>query len=124
MEESLFTSGTPCKIELSVFDDAPLKADGHDLAFVTCTVVDGSGRRVRNAALPVQFQVAGSGSLEALDNGSQISVEPFRGTDTRHTCAGRCLAILRAGKEAGTLTLTATAPGVTQAAELTINVQK
>ena len=124
VEESLFTSGTPCKIELSVFDDAPLKADGHDLAFVTCTVVDGSGRRVRNAALPVQFQVAGSGSLEALDNGSQISVEPFRGTDTRHTCAGRCLAILRAGKEAGTLTLTATAPGVTQAAELTINVQK
>ena len=124
VEESLFTSGTPCKIELSVFDNAPLKADGHDLAFVTCTVVDGSGRRVRNAALPVQFQVAGSGSLEALDNGSQISVEPFRGTDTRHTCAGRCLAILRAGKEAGTLTLTATAPGVTQAAELTINVQK
>lgn len=121
-EEYLHSSGTAERIILEAYDDAPLKGDGHDLAFITCTVVDGEGRRVRNGSVPIQFKVEGPGSLEALDNGLQTSVEPFRGTDTRHTCAGRCLAVLRSGKTEGTLTLTATAPGICAPAVLTLPV--
>lgn len=109
-EDSVFTSGTPAEIRLTPYFNAGLMADGHDMEFVACELFDAAGHRVRNAAVPVKFDVSGAGRLEALDNGLQTSMEPFRGTDVRHTCAGRCLAVVRAGRQPGTLTVRASAP--------------
>lgn len=114
-EESVFTSGKPCRIRLTPYFGQTLSADGHDLEFVTCELLDCKGHTVRNAALPVSFSVSGAGSLEALDNGLQTSLEPFKGTNVRHTCAGRCLAVVKAGRSAGSLKISASVPGVGEA---------
>ncbi len=72
-----------------------------------------------NATDPVCFALSGPGEIVALDNGDQLSLEPFQGSQSRRLCAGRCLAIIRSRQQAGSLTLTATVAGLPAA---TLNI--
>ena len=45
--------------------------------------------------MEVTFHVLSGGTIEALDNGNQLSLEPFRNTDRRMTCDGGALCIVR-----------------------------
>ncbi len=111
------TAREPHHIILSA-DRPLLKADGLDLSFVTATVVDENGTMVPKADNLILFSLSGNGKIEAVDNGSQTSLEPFR-AEQRKAFNGKCLAIIRSGTTNGELMLTATSPGL-QPAEITI----
>ncbi|MBW6498973.1 MAG: DUF4982 domain-containing protein [Bacteroidales bacterium] len=121
LTQEVRTAGEAHHIMLEA-DRALITADGQDLSFVTVTVVDQDGVMLPHADHQVFFSLEGDGRIEAVDNGSQTSLEPFRATQ-RKAFNGKCLAIIRSGNTSGELKLVATSPGL-QAAEVTIRQTK
>ena len=103
LTQEIRTAGPPAKIVLTA-DRRVIKADGRDLSFITITVVDESGTVVPSADNLIKFQFTGEGSIAAVDNGSQISHEPFK-ADYRKAFNGMCLAIIQSKGKAGRITL-------------------
>jgi len=116
----LATAGTPDHIELFP-DKSALNADGTDLAHIEVRVVDAQGRRVPGADQRVEFLVRGAGRLMAVDNADVHDLSPVQ-ANGRRVWQGRALAIVRSGREAGTVTVRASAPGI-KAAEATLPVR-
>ncbi len=87
------------------------KADGMDLQHVTITAVDSKGRRVLNANQEVSFAVEGPAEIVGVINGDITSNEMTVG-NKRSFYNGVCSVILRSTREAGPVTLTATAQGL------------
>ncbi len=104
------TAGPPARILLQA-DRTTIHADGKDLSFVTVTITDKNGVMVPEADNPVQFKVEGKASIAGVDNGCQTSMESFK-ADHRKAFNGKCLVILQAGREPGSITLTATSDGL------------
>ncbi len=104
------TAGKPAKIILTP-DRKVIKADGSDLSFVTVKVVDANGDLVPGADNLIKFQVDGAGFIAGVDNGSQISHEPFK-ADYRKAFHGKCLAILQSNGRSGKIRLKATSDGL------------
>lgn len=103
------TAGPPARLALAP-DRTRLHADGTDLSFVTVSVQDSAGVAVPTADQLIRFEVAGDARIEGVDNGDQISHEPFKADHVR-LFNGKALVIIRAGRAPGTVTLTATADG-------------
>ena len=87
------------------------QADGMDLQHVQITAVDKKGRKVLTAQQEVTFQVEGSAEIVGVINGDITSDEMTVG-NKRSLYNGTCTVILRSTREAGPVTLTATAPGM------------
>ncbi len=113
MRSEVHTAGEPASLALSP-DRAELKADGADLSFITVTVVDGAGIQVPHADNMVTFSVEGPGTIAGVDNGSQTSMEPFR-ADYRKAYNGKCLVVIKTGKEKGEIRVTASSEGLPDA---------
>ncbi|MES1158527.1 MAG: beta-galactosidase GalA [Terricaulis silvestris] len=111
------TTGPAHKLALSA-DRANLSADGEDCVSVALEVQDARGRMVPAANDAVTFAISGPGEIIGVGNGNPTSLEPDRAS-ARRAFNGLCAAIVQAKKQAGTLTLTATAPGL-QSARLTL----
>ena len=111
-EVTLVTTGPATAVRL-VPERAAITARRDDLAYVAIEVVDAAGRVVPDAVVPVTLAVGGVGRLLATGNGSSSDPASFQ-APLRRTYRGRALAICRA-QAAGSLTLTATAPGLTTA---------
>lgn len=107
---SLKTTGPATRIDLHA-DRVELVADELDIAHVVASLEDAEGLRVPDSDRALHFELSGPGSIAGLDNGDLTCDEPYQGT-TRTTRSGRCLAILRAGGKAGTVTLRVAAEGV------------
>ncbi|MGC4090478.1 MAG: hypothetical protein QM756_21910 [Polyangiaceae bacterium] len=88
-----------------------LTADGRDLAFVTASVVDRGGLTVPRSRHELSFSVEGPADLIAVDNGDPTSLESFQSSQ-RKAFNGLVLAVLRARREAGVITLRAAADGL------------
>ncbi len=114
------TAGKPAGIRL-VADRQVLDANPMDLSFVRVEIVDDKGVVVPDAANEVHFHVVGEGRLEAVDNGLQTSMEPFRSTK-RNAFNGFCLAVIRASGQEGEIQLRAESDGL-QSASLEIDVK-
>ncbi len=111
------TAGPAYKIEL-IADRSTISAGGEDLSFITIKVVDKKGNLVPNAANLVQFDVSDAGSITAVDNGSQTSMESFK--DNKHKAFnGLCLAVIRSNETKGIIIVKATAAGL-QPAQISI----
>ena len=82
-----------------------LHADGQDLAFVTVTLVDEQGTPIPDAQDQLTFDVSGAGTFRAVCNGDATSLEPFTQPAMR-LFHGQLVAVVQAGKQPGTLTLT------------------
>lgn len=104
------TAGIPAKIKLMA-DRSKIKADGKDLSFVTAEITDANGNRVPLADNEVHFKISGEGFIAGVDNGSESSMEPFK-ADKRKAHDALCLAIIQATKNAGSIQLTASSPGL------------
>jgi len=104
------TAGVPARVALAP-DRGTIHADGNDLSFVTVTVEDSAGVPVPTAEPLVRFRVAGDGRIVGVDNGDQISHEPFQADHVR-LFNGKALVIVRAGERPGTVTLTAEGDGL------------
>lgn len=109
-EDEIRTAGEAAALELRV-DHPALAADGQDAACVEVEIVDEAGVVVPTADRPVTFAVSGAGRLLGTDNGDLRGPEPYAGP-VRTTRGGRCLAVVQAGREAGVITVTATAAGL------------
>ncbi len=114
------TAGEPTKIQLEA-DRSTIKADGQDLSFVTVNILDKEGNLVPYADNLVNFKVTEPMTIEAVDNGCQTSHEPFK-ANYRKAFNGKCLVILRAGKNSGTAVLKAESDGL-QGSSITIDAQ-
>ena len=73
-----------------------------------------TGTVVPHADNLVTFQLTGEGSIAGVDNGSQISHEPFK-ANYRKAFNGLALAIIQSKDRSGRITLKATADGLTPA---------
>jgi beta-galactosidase len=100
------TSGAPAGIQLRP-DRASLKADGQDLSHIEVSIVDSEGITVPDSDTLITFEVNGGGKLAAVDDGRLRSLESYQG-NTRLTRLGKCLLVVRAGRQAGRIAITAT----------------
>ncbi len=107
------TAEAAAKIVLTADRDS-IKADGADLSFITVKVVDKNGTLVPSADHLIKFEITGSGSIAGVDNGNQISHEPFK-ANQRKAFHGLALAIIQTKQKPGQIVLKATsenlAPG-------------
>jgi len=110
MTTEVKTAGPPAKIILEA-DRSRIHADGKDLSFVTVTIVDKDGTMVPDADNLVRFKIDGNVTIAGVDNGSQISHEPFK-ADYRKTFNGKCLVVLQPSKKSGQATITTTSEGL------------
>ena len=87
------------------------RADGEDLLHVRIVAVDKKGRQVKTETGEVTFKVEGEAEIVGVINGDINSDELTVGTK-RSLYNGTCTVILRATRQAGRVTLTATAPNL------------
>ena len=95
--QTIRTAGAPHHIRLQA-DRAGMSPDGKSLCFVTAEIVDKDGNLCPNADNQLFFEIDGNATIAGVDNGWQTSLERFK---------GKCLIVLRAGKQEGKVTLTA-----------------
>lgn len=117
-ERKVSTAGKPDHIELSIDRDDMLP-NGEDLAFITVRVVDKKGNLCPDADNLISFTTTGAGTFHAVANGDPSSLESFQ-EPQMHVFHGMLTAIVKAGKTDGTITFTATSPGLKPA---TISVE-
>ncbi len=107
------TTGPAARLVLATDRDS-LSADGEDVAMFAVEVQDASGRTVPITDNLVTFKVTGPAKLIGTGNGDPTDQDPDKGS-SRKAFSGYCMAIVQAEKSPGTITLEATAPGVTSA---------
>lgn len=110
-QEEHTSAGKPAKIILTQ-SKATLVNNWDDVSFITATIVDEKGIRCANADNQIQFSSSDSGKIIAVDNGNIINHDGYQGTTTR-TYQGSAIAIIKANKNSETISLKATAEGLT-----------
>jgi beta-galactosidase len=115
------TAGAPARIKL-VPDRAAIRADGDDLSFITVRVEDKDGNLCPGAENLVKFDASGAGTIQAVDNGSAASVEPFHAKQ-RKTFSGMALLIVRSTNTPGAVKISATSEGLA-AGQLQLTTRK
>ena len=100
----LETAGQPAKIRL-IPEKTEMQADGHDLIYVAVEITDAEGRIVPDAELPLTARLSGAGVLAGFGTGNPVTAENYMDERTV-TWQGTAQAVLRAGYDPGTLTLT------------------
>jgi beta-galactosidase len=117
---TLRTTGAPEVIRMQA-DREVIAADGQDLVYVTIEVADGQGLRAEHAEVPITLDVSGAGELIGLGSGNPKTAESFQ-SNKRNTYEGRCLAIIKASKKPGTVTVKASGLGL-EADVVTVEVK-
>ncbi len=107
------TAGAPYAIVLEPDRDI-IRADGKDLSFVTVKIVDEKGTLVPGAENLVNFSISGEGLIAGVDNGSEISHEPFK-ANYRKAYHGLCLVVIQSSGKVGDISLKATSQGLKDA---------
>jgi beta-galactosidase len=102
----LRTAGKPSSIWLRADRDT-INAGGQDLCYVTVELVDGNGARNQLSNDPVTFEISGPGIIQAVGSSNPMGTESFT-RPHRNAYQGRCLVIIRSGKEKGETVLKAT----------------
>ncbi|WP_111707619.1 sugar-binding domain-containing protein [Lutibacter citreus] len=82
-----------------------MKANGQDLIYVECTILDKDGNEVPTANNLIEFYIGGPAKIVGVGNGDNMGLEPFK-ANKRTAFNGKCLAIIQSTKEAGSITCT------------------
>lgn len=117
----LRTSGAPAALRLTA-DRVTLPADGHGVSYVSVEIVDEKGQLVPDARIALQADVTAAiredardiGCLAGFGSANPITTENYTAGQCT-TYGGRAMAVIRSGYEAGKLTLTLQAEGLTEA---------
>ena len=118
LTKEIKTAGVPYKIILEA-EKKTINADGADLSFITAKIVDKDGNFVAVADNPVSFAVEGNATIAATDNGLQTDLTSFQSRE-RKAWKGLCLAVIKAGKQKGSVIVKATSPGLQTASAVII----
>jgi beta-galactosidase len=116
---TLRTAGAPMSARVSV-DRSQVAANGEDLAYVTVELADADGTSVyaRSDDREVRVKVSGPGTLAGLGSGDPQDASSFE-SGRRKSFHGRAVAVVRAGKKAGSITVEIEAEGLpTQVIEI------
>ncbi|MDP6526669.1 MAG: glycoside hydrolase family 2 TIM barrel-domain containing protein [Kiritimatiellia bacterium] len=108
------TASAPAAIELCC-DEFTIRADRTGIAHVVVTIVDEERRFVPCADHDITFDINGSATLIGLENGDPTDTTNYK-LNHRKAFNGMLLAIVQAGDETGTVTITAKAEGLEGAA--------
>ena len=110
-QDSVRTTGPARKLLLTP-DRATIKADGHDLSYITVAVADDQSLTVPRTHNDVSYEISGPGEIVATDNGDPTCLIAFQSTQ-RPVFNGLGLVIVR-GKpgQHGNVTVTAKSPGL------------
>lgn len=104
------TAGEPAKLVVRP-DRSKIAAEGEDLSYVEVSVVDRDGTLCPNAEDLIVFDIKGPGVIAGVDNGDPTSHEPFKATKHK-AFHGLCLAVVKAGRSPGEISLKVTAQGL------------
>jgi len=104
------TAGEPAKLVV-LPDRKKIASDGEDLSYVEVRIVDKDGNLCPNADNTVVFDVKGPGVIAGVDNGDPTSHEPFKAAKHK-AFHGLCLAVIRAGRTPGEISLVVTVHGL------------
>lgn len=115
------TTGAPTQIRLSP-DRKILTADGEDVIMVEVALLDEKGCVVPFADNEVIFTVTGAGQVAGVGNGDPSSHEPDKASK-RKAFHGLCMVIVGAGENPGSISLTASSPGL-KSAGLSLQAKK
>ncbi len=107
----LVTPGPAARLLLTKEAGTNLDSQRQGLAYLTVSIVDDQGHRVRQADRPVTVAVSGQGQLKVLASSDPLSREPYRGNQ-RCSFEGRLLAIVGSGENPGPALVTAVAEGL------------
>lgn len=119
-EKHVLTAGKPHHIQLSCTKGA-MQADGNELRYVTVSIVDKDGNLCPADNRLVEFAAKGNGRFLAAANGDATNLDLFH-LPRHHSFAGQLTAIVQAGKQPGTITLTAKAKGI-KSGSITLEVK-
>ena len=106
------TACAPARLELKA-DRQTISSQGHDLSFVTVTMVDKDGTPCLTADNELSFNVEGAGTFRAVCNGDATSLVTFN--SRRMPLFNGQLVVIVEGKQPGTATLTVSADGLPDA---------
>ncbi|MFB3776753.1 MAG: glycoside hydrolase family 2 TIM barrel-domain containing protein [Bryobacteraceae bacterium] len=109
-EVTLRTAGEPVQLRLTA-DRTSLRADGQDLSYITVEALDKSGQPHPHASQLIGFQLSGAGAIAAVGNADMTSEEAYQAS-RRRLFNGKALVVVRTTRAVGTITLTASAPGL------------
>ncbi|TYA74638.1 glycoside hydrolase family 2 TIM barrel-domain containing protein [Seonamhaeicola marinus] len=109
-EKVVKTAGAPAKIKVET-RRTEMKANGQDVIYVECTILDKDGNEVPTANNTLKFDVKGPVTIAGVGNGDSMGLEPFK-ANKRSAFHGKCLAILQSTQEAGDITCTITSEGL------------
>jgi beta-galactosidase len=107
------TNGPADHIEL-IPDKTSMSSDGNEICHVEFRIEDANGNRIPSAGNAVTFAVSGPATVLGIGNGDLNDSQPGTGL-THRAYEGRGLAILQSTTDAGTITVTATADGLSPA---------
>jgi len=113
----LKTAGETTQIKLSA-DRKTIKADNHDLSYITVELVDKKGIRNPGAENLVHFEIEGAGTIAGVGNADPVSVESYQ-LPQRKAWHGRCIVVVKSGKKSGNIILKASSTGL-KSSELVI----
>ena len=109
---SVRTAGEAVALKVEV-EGGDFTADGQDLIYVRCRVVDANGTQVRRAKNRVSFSCEGAAKFLACDNGDHSTDELFtRDRTAKRAKNGFILAVFRAGDVPGEAIITITPEGL------------
>jgi len=107
------TTGAPAKLVLRPDRDS-VQADGEDVVMFAVEVQDAKGRTVPITDNLITFHLKGPAKLIGVGNGDPTDQAPDK-ADSRKAFSGYCMALVQAAKQAGTISVEATSPGLTSA---------
>jgi beta-galactosidase len=113
--DELRTSGDPAKLEVEVLH-TELPANGTDITIVTATVVDSNGVWCPQAQINVGFKLSADNASPSGASPSGAALFGLYGKPEIGTWAGRGRIALRTAIEPGSITIKATADGLTDGA--------
>lgn len=109
----LHSAEEPVQIKLTA-DRKEVKANGQDLSYITVELTDSSNVRNPKAENLVRFAIEGPGKIVGVGNAHPVSLESYQ-QPQRKAWQGRCMVIVKSESTGGTITLRATADGLTPA---------
>ncbi len=117
-EDAVKTTGAAAQISMQA-DRAEIKADGHDLSFITVKITDRNNLTVPRSKNSIRFEIEGAGEIAATDNGDATDLNSFQ-SKSRRAFNGMALVVVRSIKgKPGKIKLKAVSDGL-QTAEITL----
>ena len=108
--DTIETTGMPSRIDLSP-ERTALQANAEDAVVVPVSILDENGRAVPDAVNHVTFQLRGNGQILGVSNGDPSDHDTDK-SNQRKAFHGRCMVVIEAGDQPGTIQLMASSPGL------------